>query len=427
MLTCVALVDGELVESIKIHEGNVTFSTTSGQHFQIQFECAQILGKGESKPLFSGEVWLTRHEDGKSSISGQKCYLWGDVLNSKFNNKDVIPPTRLEIANEKLSAAADTREDAALDLLAVSLDLITSQYTPSMVFLLAGIEKGDMYLEGVHVILTVGAAALGAFLTGGSNPVGGAAAGAAGAQASHLLTAVFKQRYLTKQKRKLRNFVSSYKVDLTDLLTDKVERDVNGLRLKDLEDEGIVVELRKEVGREYALYATNIMRQRVYQKFRKLHHLWKDNFLEAFKDSISKKFETEVSKLYLSNVIKSYIKKRLTGRDLQDLPKEIKRLQKQWRDLKEKKERELDQVKCLPQKHQEEERKKIKEKYAENLADMQQELKSKNERLKDAKDADSQKNIKKRLEDIKREAEVHRQREREAQEALQQPKREARV
>ena len=70
------------------------------------------------------------------------------------------------------------------------------------------VDNGDLCLEGIQVAATILGAGLGAFLTGGANPVGGAGAGAAGAQAARVIGAGVKKKYQTKQIRKMKDFIA---------------------------------------------------------------------------------------------------------------------------------------------------------------------------------------------------------------------------
>lgn len=179
------LVDGEPTDSVKVKEGAVTFSTKSEHHFEVRFECSQILGEGETNPHFSGNAWTTGGEKTPSPVTGRKYYLWGDVQNREDdddddeNIHDYVPKwkTKVPVSKEKLEAAATARDDAAVDSLAVSMDFMSTRFTPpkeekSVLFFVA-VDKGDLYLEAIHVIATVVGALFGAFLTGGANPVGG--------------------------------------------------------------------------------------------------------------------------------------------------------------------------------------------------------------------------------------------------------------
>lgn len=280
------IVDGEPTDSMQVKEGMVTFSTKSQHHFEVCFECSQILREGKSDLHFSGNTWTIRGEKTPSPVTRHKYYLWGDVQKQEDNNTnenthDHVPKlnTKTPVSKEKLEAAATAWDDAAVDSLAVSMDFMSTRYTPPKegetvpgIFLLA-IDKGDFYLEGIHIAATIAGAVLGAFLTGGANPIGGAAAGAAGAQASRFITAGVKTRYQSKQMRKMKDYIATRKVKVAQWIKGKVEEYVNNYSRDYLESPEMIEDIRGKLEKEYRLEASAQLRKAVKKKFRKFHHL----------------------------------------------------------------------------------------------------------------------------------------------------------
>lgn len=290
--------------------------------------------KGSPNPHFSGNAWTTGEEKTPSPVTGRKYYLWGDVQNREDDDDDetihdFVPrwKTKVPVSKEKLEAAATARDDAAVDSLAVSMDFMSTRITPpkegekSVLFFVA-VDKGDLYLEGIHILATVGGALLGAFLTGGANPVGGAAAGAAGAQASSFITAGVKSRYQSKQMRKMKDYMAIQEVKVARWMKGKVEDFVNNYSCDYLASPEMIEDIRGKLEREYKLEASAQLRKTVKRKFRKFHHLWKTDYQATFDKGVEDKFKNEVSAAYLKGLVEKQRDIRLIEKDL---PTEIKR------------------------------------------------------------------------------------------------------
>jgi hypothetical protein len=123
-------VDGQEADGPpRVQASNVTFSTSAGTSFEIQFKCAPIVGERPSPPAFKGTVSLSDNQK-KISISGAKYYLWGNVANPEGNaGEDYVPEVDPQISEQQILAAEKVREDKAVSSIAFCLDLATKPYT----------------------------------------------------------------------------------------------------------------------------------------------------------------------------------------------------------------------------------------------------------------------------------------------------------
>ncbi|EAW17006.1 uncharacterized protein NFIA_003620 [Aspergillus fischeri NRRL 181] len=405
-------VDGEPTEPVQVKEGLVIFSTKSQHKFELSFTCSQILGEEISIPSFAGHCTIAG-VDSKISTTGRKFYPWGDVPDGTDDEIDHSPQGSKTVPEHKLTAVEDARDGAAINSLAVAIDFMSTKYTPprDIVYLMA-VDTGDLYLESIHFTATMLGIGLGAFLSLSGDAIGGALAGAAGVQVSRVIAAAVKTRYQTKQMRKMRDYIAVQPVDLRGWLKERVEMFVNEYSRDYLENSGMTDDVAGKVETEYKIEAGGQLRRLVRKKFSKFHHLFETDYNSTFDTAVAEKFKKEVSATYLKGLIEKQRDERLITKDL---PREIRKLQKEQEKLDKQQRKELEDAGKLPIGKQNRKKEEIRKKYEADLKRTEKDLTDKSEREKELKEKDRGKDIDGRVEDLQKEAEARRRREAKAQ------------
>ncbi|KAI9040188.1 uncharacterized protein KD926_008511 [Aspergillus affinis] len=401
-------VDGDPTDSIKVKGGLVTFSTKSHHQFELSFTGSQMLGEGKSNPSFAGHCTASG-VDSRVSITGRKFYLWGDVQDRGDDEIDHSAKGSKTVTEHKLTAVENARDEAAINSLAVAIDFMSTKYTPPKdIMYLAAVDKGDLYLEGIHITATLLGIGVGGLMTG----ITGAIAGALGAQSSRVISAAVKTRYQTKQMRKMKDYIAIKPVSLQGWLNEKVEMFVNTYSRDNLERSDMVDDVVGKIETEYKLEASGQLRKWVRRKFSKFRHLFKTEYNSTFDTAVADKFKKEVSAPYLKGLIERQRDERLVTKDL---PTEIAKLQKEQEKMEARKRKELEDAGKLPIGEQNQKREEIRKKYEADREKIERRLKDNSEKTIELKQKDLGKDMNGMVKDLQKEAEVRRQREAEAQ------------
>ncbi|KAB8251720.1 hypothetical protein BDV35DRAFT_387879 [Aspergillus flavus] len=441
-------VDGEPVRNLQVHQGEVTFTTKDGKNFKIQFQCAQLPGDERSDPLFKGDTWSDDNEASKTTIMGTKFHPWGnsnekDMTDQTGRLLEEIPPPGPGISEAKMLAAATVRVDAAMDSISVCLDLIRGHHDPlfeRVMVMDVSLGSGgvsipvDVYLGGFGLLICTAAAGVGGYLREKDEAhkwesAGGMAFAAGAAYLVATIVALTRYKCINRPSSEMRSFIKQYGakgepgedehlLQTWDLIEKIVTEEVDRLSTDDLKDEPKThfESIRKSIGNEYRKKVRGDVGLTAYRKFRTLRHLAREEYDKAFDEETSAKFDADVSKGLLEKLMERKIKKRKAEVESKTLGDQIIELNRQRNAKTIARDKEIDEMKqhVSGKEEQKKEEERIKEKYAEELQPIEDELREKGEAQEKA-EKDKLVDVEGPLKDIKREIERSRQSEKDAQ------------
>ncbi|KAB8272021.1 hypothetical protein BDV30DRAFT_239988 [Aspergillus minisclerotigenes] len=358
---------------------------------------------------------------------GTKFHPWGnsnekDMTDQTGRLLEEIPPPGPGISEAKMLAAAAVRVDAAMDSISVCLDLIRGHHDPlfeRVMVLDVSLGSGgvsipaDVYLGGFGLLICTAAAGVGGYLREKDEAhkwesAGGMAFAAGAAYLVATIVVLTRYKCINRPSSEMRSFIKQYGakgepgedehlLQTWDLIEKIVTEEVDRLSTDDLKDKPKThfESIRKSIGDE---------------------HLAREEYDKAFDEETSAKFDADVSIGLLEKLMERKIKKRKAEIELKTLGDQIIELNRQ-RDAKTiARDKEIDEMKqhVSGKEEQKKEEERIKEKYAEELQPIEDELREKGEAQEKA-EKDKLVDVEGPLKDIKREIERSRQSEKDAQ------------
>ncbi|KAE8363723.1 hypothetical protein BDV27DRAFT_158502 [Aspergillus caelatus] len=408
-VTSAIYVNGKPVTSQKTdNQGWVTCEMESQRDLRIQFKCASIVGEPQphSKPQFTGEVSKTGEGGEKEVITGQRYYPWGNAYD-KINTKQLITNPGTSASDEIVRVCRKLREDEAVKWLAVALDLLACQSKPldgpHEISTYGSIDKGDLLVGGVHILLTLTCAAIGEYY----GEALGAFVGAIGGGVTRNYFIDIKDNVIKGWSRDLKSLVSEKELALDEILKEKIKQRVEERDNVQLKDPNLSKEIENEVKRMYILNAKDKLADDVEDRFEWYQTLWTSEFKEAYDAALNEKFEEQMPHSQIESLVKINIDRRVAEKVI---PDDIKELGVQLDNADQDRKKKLAEVeksgKTWAQKREEE--RKIKEEYEGKVKKLKGEIKEKQEDKEEREKKSSDTIIDSTLEEIKRNAERRR-------------------
>lgn len=392
-----SLVDNNPVQNQKQGEdGTIHFSIPSGHRFEIKFRCGLFLWTkhASTKPSFLGTVWASGDTDTSgSSVTGSAHFPWGDA--TARNEADDVISDSDDTDDEKFSV-----ETAGLESTSVSMDLRTAHsvpgeaparaggtpFAPRMMMLMLSTSVGDIVIEGTHVTLALVGVGVG-FAVGGPAGLAGALTIAGGAHISRLIAAAVKHRVISRSTRKMNIYITEQDLYIHDVLTEKLQREVNKIPPELLEDKDTHKNIREQLAKEYASLARGSLSKKIRKKFRAFRWFDSNDYTEKFGEGLVSKFTTEIPTNYVDLVIKEAATKRLIN---DHLPAEIDKVENGMRRLNEERERAFKNLEGLPIGEQNRQGAQLAERFNEDHAKMEKKLKEHKDKLKELQEGSRQ-------------------------------------
>lgn len=369
-------------------DGTIHFSIPSDHRFEIKFQCGLFLWTKDTstEPSFAGTVWASGDSDTSgSSVTGSVHFPWGDAT-ARDEDEDVIPDSD-DTDDEKFSV-----ETASLESVSVSMDLQTAHsvpgeapaqaggtpFAPRMMTLMASTSVGDIVMQGTHVTLVLIGVGVG-FAVGGTAGLAGALTIAGGAHISRLVAAAVTHRVISRSTRRMKIYITKQELYIHDVLTDKLQREVNKTPPELLEDKDTHKSIREQLAKEYASLARGSLSKKIRKKFRTFRWFDKNDYTEKFGEGLANKFTTEIPANYVDLVIKEAAIERLVK---EHLPAEIEKAENRMRRLNEERERAFKELEKLPIGEQNRKRTELAKRFNEEHANMERKLKEQKDRQK---------------------------------------------
>lgn len=315
-MTCSFLVDGKLVRSQKVEDqGWVTFTTESLHHFRIKFQCKNIVGDPFTDPGFAGEIWNDADNGQKSSVTGQRYYPWGNALD-KTNTKQMISNPNKNVSDDTASTARHVWENAAMNSLAMSMDLVGGQtvrsgHSTSMILYA---DRGDWLVGGVHVLCTLICSGVGAYF---GNVLGAIVGGLGGGHSRNWFLDI-RDDVIQGWGRKLKYTVEAKDLDVATLLDTAIQKRTNETDLVVLKDPDFYKSIKADLEGVYIRYARDELDDEIYD-YKVYRTLWTRDFKETYGKALKEKFDNEVPHTQVESLIKIHVDRRLVGKGKIDL------------------------------------------------------------------------------------------------------------
>ncbi|KAE8153214.1 hypothetical protein BDV25DRAFT_137118 [Aspergillus avenaceus] len=421
-------VDGELVESLAVNQGDVSFITKDQVRFKIQFQCAQLAGIEQSDPLFEGEMWSASNEAQKMTITGTKYFPWGDTTDTSSDfSKDFVPGAGSDISVEKLKAAAAVRVDASLESIVVAMDLVNGCMDPPED--LASSIPGPVIYTGISVLTSAIGAGLGAFVKDGVWPAAiGAGIGGVGTHVASMLVAAFNNRYVTKQSFDMKAFIRQYGqkedddtqqlLSLWDKIPKWIQASVGQLTNKDLEDDPKVHvgTIRSLVKSKYTKEVKAQVKEAVFTRYRWFRYFGKEKYLDVLDKEVIAKFEVDVSPDSVDKYILREISRRKAEKDKKDMTDQISVLQANISAQKLKEDNDIRTIDPgLPPEDKAAEEQRIRQKYEKEIERLEDKITQKKDQIDEDANKRNPMDIEEIQREIQRETQEKRRNERESQ------------
>ncbi|KAF2143523.1 uncharacterized protein K452DRAFT_347427 [Aplosporella prunicola CBS 121167] len=262
------------------------------------------------------------------------------------------------------------RDQAAEQSLAVCLDFVTGIYPKGANLQLT--DWGNVLMAGFHVMASALGAAFGAFLRQ-DNQGTGAAIGSVGGTLVGLMTAGFKDRFVTKQTRDIKSFIRQYPLDMINIqkLATKHVKRVEDRDLND--DKGNVDIVRNKLEGQYVREIRGQLLGPLSTRFRTFRNLFKNRFFTAYGDLTRKKFEDIPQQATVWG-------KEKAEKDLPGLKERILKKQEQLETTKKSRDEEIRRAEKLPDKEKEEKEKEIRKRYDNDIEEQEGKLKEDEEK-----------------------------------------------
>jgi hypothetical protein len=244
--------------------------------------------------------------------------------------------------------------------------------------LMASTSVGDIVMQGTHVTLVLIGVGVG-FAVGGTAGLAGALTIAGGAHISRLVAAAVTHRVISRSTRRMKIYITKQELYIHDVLTDKLQREVNKTPPELLEDKDTHKSIREQLAKEYASLARGSLSKKIRKKFRTFRWFDKNDYTEKFGEGLANKFTTEIPANYVDLVIKEAAIERLVK---EHLPAEIEKAENRMRRLNEERERAFKELEKLPIGEQNRKRTELAKRFNEEHANMERKLKEQKDRQK---------------------------------------------
>jgi hypothetical protein len=174
-------------------------------------------------------------------------------------------------------------------------------------------------------------------------------------------------------------YITKQELYIHDVLTDKLQREVNKTPPELLEDKDTHKSIREQLAKEYASLARGSLSKKIRKKFRTFRWFDKNDYTEKFGEGLANKFTTEIPANYVDLVIKEAAIERLVK---EHLPAEIEKAENRMRRLNEERERAFKELEKLPIGEQNRKRTELAKRFNEEHANMERKLKEQKDRQK---------------------------------------------
>ncbi|TWU71794.1 hypothetical protein ED733_000041 [Metarhizium rileyi] len=379
-------VNGQRAERQELENGIVSFSLGSGRHFQIQFQCPQILGQGDLHGMFQGKTWLAGHDSSEHTpVGGPKYYPLGDLKNrASHASHSTAPPNQPKVSDKVIVDAVTVRRRAAAQSLSVAFDLMTTRSISASVGEFF-VNPSDLVAEGCHLTTAVVGATVTCFHAG---PVGRLITGS-GRAVSQMIGFGFKGLE-SVMVEELKNYILRFETKgAGQFVRMHAEIIVNGLDSKSLDKDGdrtptdkIIDRVRQTVLREYEVQIKADIRRGVKERFPWARRFYETSFKTAASEACAGKASQDLQEHTVNGIIRDLMLSRIASRDEGSLATEI---QRQQRQIEYKRDEMDEEVKKLPPAEGDaaKERKiqAVKDKYGEEIDKIEKDLRKAKETL----------------------------------------------
>ncbi|KAF5859881.1 hypothetical protein ETB97_002240 [Aspergillus alliaceus] len=216
-------------------------------------------------------------------------------------------------------------------------------FAPRTMMLMASTSVGDTVIEITHVILVLVGVGVG-FAVGGPAGLAGTLTIAGGAYISRLIATAVKHRVISRSTRKMKIYITEQDLYIHDVLTEKLQREVNKTPPEPLEDKDTHKNIREQLAKVYASLSQGSL-SKIRKKFRAFRRFDSNDYTEKFGEGLASKFTTEIPTNNVILVIKEAATKRLIN---EHLPAEIEKVENRMCRLNEEPERAFMNLAGLP-------------------------------------------------------------------------------